>query len=73
MEWADFRNLKIEDKRKWLQEKLDWVSWRLGEQSGTETAGQMIRERLLYQRQYYEKVLEQLKHSEKVDFSYQKA
>lgn len=73
MEWAGFRNLKIEDKRRWLQEKLDWVSRRLGEQSGTETARQMIEERLLYQRQYYGKVLEQMKHSETVDFSYQKA
>jgi len=67
MEWADFRNLKIEDKRKWLEEKLDWIRWRLGERAGTETAGRMIKERLLYQRQYYEKVLEQLAHSEKVD------
>lgn len=64
MDYADFRNLKIEDKRKWLQEKLDWISWRLGEKSGTETAGRMIEERLLYQRQYYEKVLEQMKYSE---------
>ena len=73
MEWADFRNLKIEDKRKWLQKKLDYVSWRLGEQFGTETARQMIKERLLYQRQYYVKVLEQMNHSERVDFSYRKA
>ena len=64
MEYADFRNLKIEDKRKWLGEKLDWISWRLGEKSGTEAARQMIAERLLYQRQYYEKVLEQMRHSE---------
>ena len=64
MEYADFRNLKIEDKRKWLREKLDWISWRLGEKSGTETARLMIAERLLYQRQYYEKVLEQMEHSE---------
>lgn len=67
MEWADFRNLKIEDKRKWLGEKLDWIRWRLLQPSGTETARQMIAQRLLYQRQYYEKVLEQLAHSEKVD------
>lgn len=67
MEYADFRNLKIEDKRKWLKEKLDWISWRMGEKSGTETARQMIEERLLYQRQYYEKVLEQLRHSEAID------
>lgn len=67
MEYADFRNLKIEDKRKWLKEKLDWISQRLGERSGTETARQMIAERLLYQRQYYEKVLEQLRHSEAID------
>lgn len=64
MEWADFRNLKIEDKRKWLGEKLDWIRWRLLQPSGTETARQMIAQRLLYQRQYYEKVLEQLEHSE---------
>lgn len=64
MEYADFRNLKIEDKRRWLREKLDWISWRLGEKSGTETARQMIAERLLYQRQYYEKVLEQMERSE---------
>lgn len=64
MVYADFRNLKIEDKRKWLREKLDWISWRLGERSGTETARQMIAERLLYQRQYYEKVLEQMERSE---------
>ncbi len=64
MEYADFRNLKIEDKRKWLQGKLDWIRWRLGEKSGTETAGQMIAQRLQYQRQYYEKVLEQMERSE---------
>lgn len=64
MEYAGFRNLKIEDKRKWLQEKLDWISWRIQGRSGTETARQMIAERLLYQRQYYEKVLEQMEHSE---------
>lgn len=63
MVFEDFRNLKIEDKRKWLRKKLDWISRRLGEKSGTETAGQMIAERLLYQRQYYEKVLEQMEHS----------
>lgn len=68
MEYADFRNLKIEDKRKWLTKKLDWISQRIGEKSGTETARQMIEERLLYQRQYYEKVLEQLRHSEVIDF-----
>lgn len=67
MEYADFRNLKIEDKRKWLQEKLDWIGWRLGEKSGTETARQMIAERLLYQRQYYERVLEQMEHSETIE------
>lgn len=66
MEWADFRNLKIEDKRKWLRERLDWISRRLGEKAGTETARQMIAERLLYQRQYYEKVLEQMEHSEAI-------
>ena len=64
MEYADFRSLKIEDKRKWLREKLDWISWRLGEKSGTETARKMIAQRLLYQRQYYEKVLVQMEHSE---------
>lgn len=68
MEYADFRNLKIEDKHKWLKKKLDWISWRMGEKSGTETARQMIEERLLYQRQYYEKVLEQLRYSEAIDF-----
>lgn len=68
MEYADFRNLKIEDKCKWLRERLDWISWRLGEKSGTETARQMIEERLLYQRQYYEKVLEQMRHSEEINF-----
>lgn len=73
MEYAGFRELKIEDKRKWLREKLDWIKWRLGERSGTETARQMIAERLLYQRQYYEKVLEQMAHSEKIDFPYRKA
>lgn len=66
MVFEDFRNLKIIDKRKWLREKLDWISRRLDKRSGTETAGQMIRERLLYQRQYYEKVLEQMKHSETI-------
>jgi len=67
MEYADFRNLKIEDKRQWLREKLDWISWRLGEKSGTETARRMIAERLLYQRQYYEKVLEQMARSETME------
>ncbi len=66
MEYADFRNLKIEDKRKWLREKLNWISWRLEEKSGTETARQMIAERLLYQRQYYEKVLAQMDRSEAI-------
>ncbi len=70
MEYADFRNLQIEEKRKWLQEKMNWIRRRLGEKSGTETARQMIAERLLYQQQYYDKVLEQLEHSERVDFSY---
>lgn len=68
MEYADFRNLKIEDKRTWLHKKLTWISKRIGEKSGTETARQMISERLLYQRQYYEKVLEQLRYSEAIDF-----
>ena len=67
MEYADFRNLKIEDKRKWLREKLDWISWRLGEKSGTEAARQRIAERLLYQRQYYERVLEQMGNSESIE------
>ena len=67
MEYADFRNLKIEDKRKWLREKLDWINWRLDEKSGTETARQMIAERLLYQQQYYEKVLEQMGRSEAIE------
>lgn len=66
MEYAGFRDLPIEDKRKWLREKLDWIGWRLGETAGTETAGQMIAERLLYQRQYYEKVLAQLDRSENI-------
>lgn len=66
MEYADFRNLKIEDKRRWLHEKLDWIRGRIGEKAGTVTARQMIAERLLYQRQYYEKVLEQMQHSEEI-------
>lgn len=72
MEYGDFRNLKIGDKRRWLREKLDWISWQMGEKTGTETARQMIGERLLYQRQYYEKVLEQLAHSEEIDPAYLK-
>lgn len=67
MEFADFRNLRIEDKRSWLLKKLEWISQRLGEKSATETARQMIAERLMYQRQYYEKVLEQMEHSETLD------
>lgn len=63
MVFEDFRNLKIEDKCKWLRKKLGWISRRLREKSSTETAGQLIAERLLYQRQYYEKVLEQMEHS----------
>ena len=66
MEYADFRNLKIEDKRKWLQEKLDWISWRLERRAGTQAARQMIEQCLLYQRQYYEKVLEQMGYSETI-------
>lgn len=73
MEYADFRELEIEEKRKWLREKLDWIRWRLGEKSGTEMARQMIAERLLYQRQYYERVLEQMAHSERIDFPYREA
>lgn len=68
MEYVGFRNLKIEDKRKWLKEKLYWINWRIGEKSGTETARKMIEERLLYQWQYYEKALEQMRHSEKFDY-----
>lgn len=68
MEYGDFRNLKIGDKRRWLQEKLDWISWQLGQKTGTETARQMIAECLLYQRQYYEKVMEQLNRSETIGF-----
>ncbi len=68
MEYADFRSLNIEDKRCWLWEKLDWINWRMGEKSGTEAARQMIAQRLLYQRQYYEKVLEQMEHSEGLEF-----
>lgn len=64
MEYAGFRSLRIEEKRRWLCEKLDWIGRRLKERPGTETAGQMIEERLLYQRQYFERVLEQLEHSE---------
>lgn len=67
MEYADFRNLTIEDKRRWLRERLDWIGRRLGESYGTETARQMIAERLQYQRQYYEKVLEQMEHSERIE------
>lgn len=66
MEYADFRNLKIEDKRRWLREKLDWIHRRMGVKSGTETARQMIARRLQYQRQYYEKVLEQMECSEEI-------
>ncbi len=55
---------RIEDKRKWLCERLDWIGRRLGEKSGTETAERMIAERLLYQRQYYEKVREQMEYSD---------
>lgn len=67
MEYGDFRNLKIDSKRRWLQEKLDWINWRLGEKSGTETARQMIAERLLYQKEYYERVLYQMEHSETIE------
>ncbi len=66
LRFADFHNLKIEKKRIWLLEQLDWIRRRLEEKSGTETARQMIAERLLYQRQYYEKVLEQLERSESI-------
>lgn len=66
MEYADFRNLKIGDKRKWLKEKIDWINWWLEQRAGTETARQMIMQCLLYQRQYYEKVLEQMEHSETI-------
>ncbi len=66
LRFADFHNLKIEKKRIWLLEQLDWISRRLEGKAGTETARQMIAERLLYQRQYYEKVLEQLERSESI-------
>lgn len=68
MEYADFRNLRIEDKRRWLREKLDWIGQRIEGRYGTETGRQMIMERLLYQRQYYGKVLEQMEHSEAIEF-----
>lgn len=64
MEYAGFRSLKLADKCKWLREKLEWIRWRLGEDSATETAREMIAGRLMYQRQYYERVLEQMEHSE---------
>ncbi len=66
MAYADFRNLKIEDKKKWLRERLDWINRRLMQKAGTETARQMIANRLLYQQQYYEKVLEQMERSETI-------
>ncbi|MCM1232178.1 MAG: HD domain-containing protein [Ruminococcus flavefaciens] len=66
MVYADFRNLKLEDKKNWLGKKLNWIAWRLEQKAGTETAGKMIAERLQYQRQYYERVLRQLECSERV-------
>ena len=66
MVYEDFRNLKIDAKRKWLEEKLEWISRRMREKSGTETAGKMIAQRLVYQKQYYEKVLCQIDRSESV-------
>lgn len=66
LRFADFHNLKIEDKRNRLLKQLDWISRRMEEKSGTVTAGQMIAERLSYQRKYYEKVLEQMERSESI-------
>ena len=68
MAYADFRNLKLADKKKWLFEKLDWIQHRMGEKYGTKTGQRMITERLLYQRQYYERLLEQMEHSERIEF-----
>lgn len=64
MVYEDFRNLKIDGKRRWLMEKLEWINGRLGERYGTQTAREMITERLMYQKQYFEKVLYQMEHSE---------
>lgn len=62
--YENFRELKIEEKRRWLEKKLDWIHGKLCGRFGTETARQMITERLLYQEQYYKRVLCQMEHSE---------
>ncbi len=62
--YENFRELKIEEKRRWLEKKLDWIHGKLRGRFGTETARQMITERLLYQEQYYKRVLCQMEHSE---------
>lgn len=64
MEYYRFSVLDLEEKRKWLGERLDWIRRRLEVKAGTETGGRMIAERLLYQRAYYERVLGQLERSE---------
>ncbi len=64
MVFEDFRSLKINEKRRWLEEKIQWTLRRAAKRYGTQTAGEMIAERLLYQRQYYERVLKQMEYSE---------
>lgn len=68
MEFADFRNLKLDVKKKWLLEKLDQIQCQMGEKYGTKTGRRMITERLLYQWQYYERLLKQMERSEWIEF-----
>lgn len=64
MEYYGFSALSLEEKRKWLGERLDWIRRRLEVKPGTKTGGRMIAERLLFQRAYYERVLRQVECSE---------
>lgn len=64
MLYEDFRSLKIDEKRIWLEKKLTWIDQRRKGRSGTVTAEKIIAERLLYQEKYYKKVLDQMEHSE---------
>lgn len=70
MMYEDFRNLRMTDKKKWLLGKLDRIQHQMGKQYSTETGRRMITERLLYQRQYYERLLEQMERSERIEITH---
>lgn len=68
MVYDGFRDRTLADKKKWLVGKLERIKRQMGEQYATQTAQRMIAERLLFQRQYYERLLAQMERSEGIGF-----